>query len=97
MKPTILIVLLLTLALAAQTSPSQLTLSPIGPSASCVGSASGDVLCAATDGFYISIAGGAFQKVFVGTPASPTTISCSTASLSTGTSGTLTASGCTLK
>lgn len=97
MRNTLLVLLVLVVALAAQTTPSQITLSPLGPSASCISSTTGAVLCAATDGFYVSIAGGAFQKVAVGTPASPTTISCTTASLSAGTGGTLTASGCTFK
>jgi len=97
MRNVAILILLLVLALAAQTSPSQIGLSPIGPAASCVANSASDVLCAASDGFYISIAGGAFQKIVSGTLVSPTTISCSTASLSTGTTGTFAASGCTLK
>lgn len=85
-------------ALTAQTSgPSQITLKPIAASTGCVADASGDVMCAASDGFYISVAGGVFQKIATGTAASPTTISCTTASLTAGTSGTFSASGCTLK
>lgn len=97
MRNTLLIVLILVIALAAQTTPSQLTLSPAGTSSGCVTSVSGDVLCAASDGFYVSIAGGPFQKINVGAITLPTTISCTTASLSTGTAGSLTASGCTFK
>lgn len=97
MKRVVMVVLLLVIALAAQTIPSQMTLSPVAPSTGCVSSGAGDVLCAASDGFYVSITGGPFQKINVGAVTLPTTINCSTASLSTGTTGTLTASGCTFK
>lgn len=90
--------LFIVVAVVAQgTGPSQITLKPIAASTGCVADASGDVMCAASDGFYISVAGGVFQKIATGTAASPTTISCTTASLTAGTSGTFSASGCTLK
>ena len=100
-KLILLGVIVLALALVAQTSdPSAITLSPLGPAANCVSSATGNVLCAANDGFYISVAGGTFQKVQAGlppTPPSPTSLSCTTASFTTGATGALVASGCTFK
>jgi hypothetical protein len=101
MKKLLIVVGLLTLALIAQTgAPSQITLKPISAAGGCVSDAAGGVLCAASDGFYISVAGGTFQKIVAGTippPPSPTKIDCTTASLTAGTSGTFSASGCTLK
>ena len=100
-KLTIVLALLLSLALMAQTTgPGQITLKPLASASGCISDSTGAVLCAATDGFYISVAGGTFQKVNTGTPVpppQPTSISCTTASLSTGSSGTLNASGCTFK
>ncbi len=100
MRKTILLILVLVIALAAQAPTGQITVKPLGPSGSCVADPTGDVLCAVTDGFYISVAGGAFQKIVAGAippPPSPTSMACTVASLSTGTSGTFTASGCTFK
>lgn len=94
MQRVLIVVLIMVVALVAQTTPSQITLTPVGPSTGCVSSASGAVLCAASDGFYVSISGGTFQKIVVGTVGVPATITCTTASLSTGTSGSFTASGC---
>jgi|SRR5580765_3069126 len=100
----ILLIIMFTVVAAqfvAQTvNNGQLTLKPTGASTGCVADSTGDVLCAAADGFYISVAGGSFQKIVAGTippPPSPTTISCTTASLATGSTGTFSASGCTLK
>lgn len=92
------LILLVTLALIAQsTGPSQITLKPLAASTGCVADATGDVLCGASDGLYVSIAGGTFQKIGTGTIAPATTISCSTASLASGATGKFTASGCVLK
>jgi hypothetical protein len=97
MKP-ILVVLAMAIVLSAQASgPSQMSFSPLGASTGCVAATTGDVLCAASDGFYISISGGTFQKVATGTVAPPTSLICTTASLSSGSTGSLTASGCTFK
>jgi hypothetical protein len=97
MKNILIVVLLLTVWMVAQTSgPSQLAFSPLGASTGCVTSANGSVLCAASDGFYISVSGGSFQKVAVVTSAA-TQLTCTTATLATGSTGGLTASGCTLK
>jgi len=101
MKKAAFVVALLVLAeliIAQTSSPSQITLKPIAAVAGCVADATGDTLCGASDGFYISVAGGSFQKLATGVvPPPATSISCTTASLSTGTSGNFTASGCTLK
>lgn len=97
MRNALLVILVLVLALAAQTTPSSITLSPVGASTGCVSNSSGDVLCAASDGFYVSVTGGPFQKINVGAVTLPTTLNCTTATLSTGTSGSLAASGCTFK
>jgi hypothetical protein len=101
MKHIILLILVLVVALAAQTgNTGQIDIKPLGTSGSCVADPTGDVLCAGSDGFYVSIAGGPFQKIVAGAippPPSPTKISCTTAALSTGSSGTLTASGCTFQ
>lgn len=94
MNRVLIVILILVVALVAQTTPSQITLTPLGLSSGCVASTTGAVLCAASDGFYVSIAGGTFQKIVVGTVSVPATITCTTASLSTGTSGSFTASGC---
>lgn len=94
MNRVIIVLLVLVVALAAQTVPSQITLTPLGPSTSCLSNSSGAVLCAATDGFYVSVAGSSFQKIVTGTVPVPATITCTTASLSTGTTGSFTASGC---
>lgn len=99
-KLSVLLILFgLVVGLSSQTgSPSQITLKPTAASSACVADAGGDVLCAATDGFYVSAAGGPFQKVMTGSPAPPvTTITCTIATLSTGSTGNFTASGCTLK
>lgn len=100
-KLMVMLALLLSLVLMAQSAgPGQITLKPLATASGCASDTTGDVLCGAADGFYISIAGGTFQKVQTGTPIpppSPTTISCTTASLSTGTSGSFTASGCIIK
>jgi hypothetical protein len=94
----LLIVLALAIVLSAQTSgPSQMSFSPLGASTGCVAATTGDVLCAAMDGFYISISGGTFQKVATGTVTLPTSLICTTAMLSSGSTGNLTASGCTFK
>jgi hypothetical protein len=98
MWKTIVIVLgLLVVVMLAQTSgPSSLVLSPLGAVSNCASSSTGDVLCAATDGFYISVAGGTFQKVATGQGQTPpptyTQLTCTTATL--GSNG-LNASGCT--
>ena len=95
------LILVLVIALAAQTGPTgQIIIKPLGASSSCVADPTGDVLCAGSDGFYISVAGGAFEKVVAGTippPPSPTKLTCTTASLSSGSVGNLTASGCTFQ
>jgi hypothetical protein len=96
-KKLIVLGMFLSLWLGAQTTgPSQMAFSPLGPAANCVAASGGNVLCAASDGFYISVAGGVFEKLG-GTappPPSPTKLTCTTASLSSGSSGSLTASGC---
>ena len=93
-KKLTILIFLVVVALTAQTTPSQLTLTPVGVSTGCISSTNGDVLCAASDGFYISITGGAFQKIATGAAAQPTQITCTSATLSqTG----LAASSCTFK
>lgn len=97
----ILVAVALAAFLVAQTvTNGQITLKPIGTSTGCVSDTTGDVLCAAADGFYISVAGGTFQKIVAGAippPPSPTKIDCTTASLTAGSTGTFSASGCTIK
>jgi hypothetical protein len=98
MRYVIVVLVLMAVMLVAQTATNgQITLKPLGASTGCVSDATGAVLCAATDGFYISVAGGAFAKVQTGTATQPTQITCTTAALSSGTTGGLTASGCTFK
>jgi len=102
MKKAIIVLSILTLinlAMIAQSvAPSQITLKPIAAVAGCVADTAGDTLCGASDGFYISVAGGSFQKLATGTiPPPATSIACTTASLSTGSTGSLTATGCTIK
>lgn len=100
MRNVALLLFVLVVALAAQTvSNGQITIKPAGAASGCVADPAGDVLCAGTDGFYISIAGGSFQKVATGTVAPPsyTSITCTSAMLSSGSTGNFTASGCTLK
>lgn len=101
MKKAGILLVIVAIALTAQTvSNGQINLKPIGASTGCIADATGDVLCAASDGFYISVSGGTFEKIVAGTippPPSPTKIDCTTASLTTGSSGSFSASGCTLK
>lgn len=98
MRYVALFVIVAVVMLAAQvTGPSQMTFAPLGASTGCVAATTGDVLCAANDGFYISVAGGIFQKINTGSPTPATTITCTTAALTTGSSGSFTASGCTIK
>jgi hypothetical protein len=97
MKKALLVALMLVAVLAAQTATNgQMTLKPLGASTGCISDATGAVLCAATDGFYISIAGGPFAKIQTAST-NFTQLTCTTASLSAGASGTLAASGCTFK
>jgi len=102
MHRTKLIVLFLLVAvwLSAQaTGPSQLSFSPLGASTSCVVSAStGSTLCAATDGFYISVAGGPLQKIATvqGQPAF-TSFTCTSGGVTAGSTGGMSGGGCTFK